>query len=90
MERGATDEQIRMFAGENLLRVWNNIEKRGKEIRAAGTKPNEAVWEDRIKGWITGVANSPFMFRSTYEKSKAIQRTAPNFNVNGNGAHQPG
>ena len=50
MERGAADEQVRMFAGETLLRVWTYIERRGNEIQADGTKPNEAVWEECIKG----------------------------------------
>jgi hypothetical protein len=31
------------FAGEHLLRVWPDIEQRGKEIQAVGTKPSEAV-----------------------------------------------
>ncbi|TVY92880.1 putative dipeptidase [Lachnellula willkommii] len=88
-ERGATDEQLRGFAGENLLRVWGNIEKRGKEIRTT-TKPNEAVWEERIKGWATGFANSPFMFRSTREKAKNLKRIPHNFNVNDKGIHAPG
>ncbi|CZR59500.1 related to Putative dipeptidase NECHADRAFT_87110 [Phialocephala subalpina] len=88
MERGATDEQVRMFAGENILRVWGEIERRGKETQAQ-TKPNEAVWEERIKGWATGFANSPFIFRSTREKRKDIKRTAHNFNVNAEGLHKP-
>ncbi|KAJ3544798.1 hypothetical protein NM208_g2855 [Fusarium decemcellulare] len=41
MQRGATDEQIRLLAGENILRVWGNIEKRSKEIQATGEKPVE-------------------------------------------------
>jgi membrane dipeptidase len=90
MERGATDEQVRMFAGENLLRVWENIEKVGKEIQAEGTKPNEAVWEERIKGWTIGPADSPFMFGSSRKKSKDIRKTAQNLVVNGDGVHISG
>ncbi|KUJ11264.1 uncharacterized protein LY89DRAFT_710354 [Mollisia scopiformis] len=70
MERGATDEQVRMFAGENLLRVWADIERdEGKRFK-----------QQAIKGWATGFANSPFMFRSTRERSKNIKRIAHNFN----------
>ena len=47
MERGATDEQIRMFAGENLLRVWTEVEKQAKELQARGVKPVEAEYEGR-------------------------------------------
>ncbi|PMD38578.1 hypothetical protein L207DRAFT_568196 [Hyaloscypha variabilis F] len=37
LERGATDEQVRLFAGENLLRVWGNIENVGEQLRAQVT-----------------------------------------------------
>jgi membrane dipeptidase len=48
MERGATDEQVRMFAGENLLRVWTEVEKVAKQLREGGVKPLEAEYEGRI------------------------------------------
>jgi len=92
MERGATDEQICMFAGENLLRVWTDIERRAKEIQAEGTTPNEAVWEERIDGWTSGVGNDPFMFRSSREKAqkrKDKQITARGSHVTGNGIQKP-
>ncbi|KAF2675773.1 hypothetical protein K458DRAFT_323692 [Lentithecium fluviatile CBS 122367] len=47
MERGATDEQIRMFAGENILRVWEEVEQRAKEMQAGGMKPVEKEYEWR-------------------------------------------
>jgi membrane dipeptidase len=55
MELGATDEQVQIFAGENLLRVWADIERRGNENQARGTKPNETVQEERIKGGQLGL-----------------------------------
>jgi hypothetical protein len=41
MARGATDDQVRLFAGENLIRVWGNIEVAAEAIQASGEKPVE-------------------------------------------------
>jgi membrane dipeptidase len=42
MERGGgTDEQMRMFAGDNLLRVWADVERWAGEIQATGEKTVE-------------------------------------------------
>jgi hypothetical protein len=77
-----------MFAGEDLLHVWTKVKKRGIEIQAKYAKPNDAIWEGRIKGRATGFANSPFMLRSTREKRKDIKRIAHKFNVNGDCIHK--
>ncbi|KAH8430922.1 dipeptidase [Aspergillus melleus] len=66
LERGATDEQARLFAGENILRVWGEIEQIGAWIRGEGTKeslPSEAIWEGRR--WTKGHSWLPFMFSGT-------------------------
>ncbi|KAK2792009.1 hypothetical protein FQN52_004115 [Onygenales sp. PD_12] len=47
LDRGATDKQVRKLTGQNILRVWTEVEKRGKEIRKAGAFPNEAMWSGR-------------------------------------------
>jgi membrane dipeptidase len=47
MERGATDEQVRMFAGENLLRVWTEVEKVARELQDGGVQQVEAEYEGR-------------------------------------------
>lgn len=65
LERGATDEEVRMFAGENRLRVWGNIEKTGQLLRAQGSTAIEAVWEGRLDTWPVGLISSPFMYRET-------------------------
>lgn len=67
MARGATDEQIRLLAGENLLRVWADIERRGEEIRADGHKAVEEEWEGRK--WHIAYKSSPFMYRETRERA---------------------
>ncbi|GKT70260.1 microsomal dipeptidase [Colletotrichum tofieldiae] len=67
MARGATDEQVRLLAGENLLRVWTDIERRGAEIRAEGSKAVEEEWEGRK--WHTAYKSSPFMYRETRERA---------------------
>ncbi|KAK7418927.1 hypothetical protein QQX98_003630 [Neonectria punicea] len=63
MEKGATDEQIRLLAGENILRVWEQVEKRAREIQATGEKPTEAEYEGRE--WHKGLKNSPWMLRQS-------------------------
>jgi membrane dipeptidase len=66
MERGATDEQIRLFAGKNILRVWKDVEEVARRIQARGTKPNEAYWDGR--SWDRCDMNLPIMFRDSIGK----------------------
>ncbi|EOO03452.1 putative microsomal dipeptidase protein [Phaeoacremonium minimum UCRPA7] len=89
MERGATDDQIKLFAGENLLRVWENIERRAKEIQATGEKPVEAEWSGRE--WHRGLKDSPWMLRGSREKAVADGAADKPymFNVDGEGKHNP-
>lgn len=63
MERGATDEQIRKFAGDNILRVWSEVEKAAERIQTEGRKPNEAFWEGRT--WVRSEMSPPIMFRDS-------------------------
>ncbi|ROV97368.1 hypothetical protein VMCG_06861 [Cytospora schulzeri] len=46
MKRGATDEQVRKLAGENILRVWGKNEKIAAKL-STDIKPVEDVWEGR-------------------------------------------
>lgn len=69
MERGVTDEQIRLLVGENILRVWGNIERRAREIQASGEKPVEAEYDDRF--WHRGLVTSPWMLRGSRERRMA-------------------
>ncbi|KAL4860988.1 putative dipeptidase [Aspergillus spectabilis] len=71
MERGATDKQIRKFAGENLLRVWGDVEKVASRLQSQGEKPNEAYWEGRK--WVRDEIPLPRMFRDS------IGRRIPSF-----------
>ena len=90
LERGATDEQVRLFAGENLLRVWGNIENLGEQLRAQGKTAIEAVWEGRLDSWPVGLVNSPFMYRETRERLKGRGGSAHYFNVDAReGIHKP-
>ncbi|KAL5336024.1 hypothetical protein BJX70DRAFT_401084 [Aspergillus crustosus] len=66
LERGATDEQIRKFAGENLLRVWGDVEKVAERLQSQGQKPNEAYWEGRK--WGRDEIPLPRMFRDSIGK----------------------
>ncbi|KAH8811347.1 putative dipeptidase [Xylogone sp. PMI_703] len=62
MQRGATDEQIRSLVGENILRVWSEVENVGKKIRFSGELPNEETWEGRE--W-SAFGDLPRMFRDS-------------------------
>ncbi|KAJ9144957.1 Dipeptidase [Pleurostoma richardsiae] len=89
MERGATDEQVRLFAGENILRVWEEIERRAVEIQAAGEKPSEEEYSGR--NWHAGMKDAPWMLRGSREKA-ALSGAADQpymFNVDGEGKHNP-
>lgn len=61
MQHGATDEQVRMLVGDNILRAWGAAEKRGWEIRNSGEKPAEEEYEDRK--WTEGLPGDPYMLR---------------------------
>lgn len=89
MERGATDEQVRLFAGENILRVWSNIEQRAREIQATGEKPVEEEYEGRQ--WHKGLKDAPWLLRGSREKAIAAGAVdAPYmFNVDAEGKHNP-
>ncbi|KAF7562323.1 hypothetical protein G7046_g1810 [Stylonectria norvegica] len=85
MARGATDDQIRLLAGDNLLRVWGEIERRGEEIRATEA-PVEEEWEGR--NWHTAFKNSPFLFRETRERAAREGWGEPHqFSVSKDGQH---
>lgn len=89
MKRGATDEQIRLLAGENILRVWGNIEQRAREIQAMGEKPVEAEYDERE--WHKGLKNSPWFLRQSREQA-ATNGAADKpymFNVDKEGRHDP-
>lgn len=60
MERGATDKQIRKFAGQNLLRMWREAEEVTHTIQSKGEKPNEATRSGRK--WVRDNKNDPRMF----------------------------
>ncbi|TDZ17466.1 putative dipeptidase [Colletotrichum orbiculare MAFF 240422] len=89
MERGATDEQVRLLAGENILRVWESVERRAGEIQATGEKPVEAEYEGRQ--WQRGPKNSPWMLRGSREKAVAngAAERPYMFNVDADGRHNP-
>lgn len=66
MQRGATDQQMRQLVGENLLRVWAEVEQKAKEIHLRQS-PVEDEWEGRK--WHVDRKVAPFMFRETREKA---------------------
>ncbi|KAL4782175.1 membrane dipeptidase-domain-containing protein [Aspergillus varians] len=47
LDRGATEEQLGKVAGENILRVWGEVERVRDLMKGEGVLPVEDVWEDR-------------------------------------------
>ncbi|CAG1981564.1 unnamed protein product [Fusarium graminearum] len=50
LDRGATEEQLAKVVGENILRVWEGVEKVRDEMKKEGVLPVEDVFKDR-KWW---------------------------------------
>lgn len=48
LKRGATDEQVKKLLGENILRVWGEVEQISAKLIAGGEQPYEAVAPGRI------------------------------------------
>lgn len=47
LARGVSDEQARKLVGDNILRVWSEVEE-AAVIISKNQKPNENVWSDRV------------------------------------------
>ena len=47
LNRGATEEQLSKVIGENVLRVWKEVEEIRDHMAAEGVLPVEDVWEGR-------------------------------------------
>ena len=84
MARGAADEQVKLFAGENLIRVWENVEAAAKVIQTSGEKPDEEIWEGR--SWKYVPKTMPFMLAGSREKF-AGPAGPHQFSVKANGRH---
>ncbi|ODH53043.1 hypothetical protein GX48_00913 [Paracoccidioides brasiliensis] len=63
LERGATEEQVRKFAGENILRVLSEVENYSKALESAGVNPNEETWSGRK--WTRVDLPFPLMFNDS-------------------------
>ena len=50
LDRGATEEQLALCAGENILRVWNDVTQMAQKLQNEGMMPVEDTWEGR-KFW---------------------------------------
>ncbi|TVY29654.1 putative dipeptidase [Lachnellula hyalina] len=47
LDRGATEEELALCIGDNLIRVWTEVAAKRDEMKATGVKPVEDVWEGR-------------------------------------------
>ncbi|KAK6383987.1 hypothetical protein LTS17_003279 [Exophiala oligosperma] len=69
MKRGATDRQIRLLAGDNILRVWGQVEKYAQKAQRQSKLPVEVVWEGRK--WFHGHdSDLPLMFRDSKKERR--------------------
>ncbi|KAK0387061.1 hypothetical protein NLU13_5374 [Sarocladium strictum] len=89
MKRGANDDQIRLLAGDNILRVWAEVEERAREIQATGELPVEEEYEG--KKWHKGLKDSPWMLRQsrTEAQTNGAADKPYMFNVDNEGKHNP-
>lgn len=51
LSRGATDEQVRKLMGENILRVWREVELVAESLAKQGEKPWETNAPGRTWAW---------------------------------------
>lgn len=47
LDRAATEDQLALLIGENMLRVWRAVSAVREEMKAEGVRPVEDVWEGR-------------------------------------------
>jgi membrane dipeptidase len=47
LDRGATEQQLALVAGENILRVWTAVAQVSERMQEEGMTPVEDVWEGR-------------------------------------------
>lgn len=52
--------QAKLLVGENLLRVWAEVEQVAKALQKKGTLPCEDTWEGRV--WEPESRNVPRLF----------------------------
>lgn len=65
--RGVSDEHARMLVGENLLRMWTQVEEVAKTIQKEEW-PDEAFWEDRL--WEPEYPGVPRLFPPVQQKEE--------------------
>ncbi len=64
MRRGATDKQVRLVVGENILRVWTAVERHALNAARVNQLPVEEVWDGR-KWCHDHDYDLPMMFRDS-------------------------
>jgi membrane dipeptidase len=60
LSRGVTDRQAQMLVGNNLLRVWDEVNKVARVIHEEGELPSEESWENRL--WEAENSDVPQLF----------------------------
>ena len=50
LDRGATEEELALVAGENIIRVWQGVADTAARLQGEGMAPVEETWEKR-KWW---------------------------------------
>lgn len=55
-----TDQQAGLVIGDNMLRVWDDVERAAKALQEGGTLPSEESWEHRV--WEVENNDVPLIF----------------------------
>lgn len=69
-ESGATDEQISMLMGKNVLRVWGDNERIAAELKKKGQKVINCNWPEREWRFFSYCKDFPEIFPGAREESK--------------------
>ncbi|KIY63813.1 hypothetical protein CYLTODRAFT_402639 [Cylindrobasidium torrendii FP15055 ss-10] len=71
MRRGASDQDLAKLAGQNILRVWEENERRAA-VLSKQRRPSEITWRDRI--WKQNYYGLPYMFANSAETRIQTQK----------------
>lgn len=64
----ASDSQIRLLMGDNVLRVWNENEKVAKSLQKAGTQLVNENWQKRDWSFFDYARNFPELYPGAYQE----------------------
>lgn len=73
----ATDKQISMLMGGNVLRVWQENERIAQELQGEGAKLIDDNWPDREWKFFDYVEEFPEVYPGSFQKKKNVYTSQP-------------